>query len=279
MEDQAPGATVYPIWQHDTTGLAGTVGLTLLNKATGAVVTARSTAGITELSVNGVPAAAYRATTILPTIEGAYTFAWDNGTGGAGGVSFEDVVVAYSALTAGPASPLNLTQLRQHVETGLEDEPLQRLLDEAYSACITRFGDDTAQSLIRYGQNSPRIRMPRAIQSVTTIIERNQQRTVLQTLTSADYAYVPGGRTLERLSGGLFASAYWAPVVDITYVPVPEADIRDRITIDLVKLAIEYKGGLASESVGDYSRSMGEYQRERERVLGGILMNRGFNFA
>ncbi|MGH7850616.1 MAG: hypothetical protein ACREOP_09990, partial [Thermodesulfobacteriota bacterium] len=54
--------------------------------------------------------------------------------------------------------------------------------------------------------------------------------------------------------------------VEIVYVPVSDVKRRDRVTIDLVKLSIQYQG-LNNESVGDYSSNSVEYQKERESIL------------
>lgn len=67
------------------TGLAGTIGVTLLD-ANGSTVTARRTAGITEITnITG----AYKTTVIAPGTPALYLVDWDDGVNHA----YEDVVV------------------------------------------------------------------------------------------------------------------------------------------------------------------------------------------
>lgn len=280
MEPQRPGALVYPVWNHTTPGLVGTARLALIRDSDQVEVVAASTANV--VAIGGVSSTSYRGQMTLPTTEDEYTFVWDNGTRTAGNMATEDVSVSYSAAAAGPTSSLTLAELRQHVETDLEDVPLQLLLDDAYGEIVSRFGDDGDVTRVMYGAG-PFLQLRRPAVSVTSIVEANRQRTPLLTLVPGDYALMSGGRLIERLSG---VSGYtgvtgcgWAPVVTVVYTPTTEQTLRNRVSVDLVKLAVRY-AGVSADSIGDMSTTYGpDYLAERERILQGVAFRRGLRIA
>jgi hypothetical protein len=84
-----------------------------------------------------------------------------------------------------------------------------------------------------------------------------------------------GGRTLLRLTGGDNGSAYWAPLVTVTYTPIGEAAAREEATIKLVALDLSFRGGLKSERAGDYSFTLSEDQAaQREAIFEGLAQGR-----
>ena len=91
----------------------------------------------------------------------------------------------------------------------------------------------------------------------------------LTTLVSGtDYLLIDNGRAIERLDTNFAAR------VKVTYVPITDTIRRDRVVIDLCKLAIQNEGGVSAERSGDYSRSMVSYQEERERILSTLSAGR-----
>lgn len=194
------------------------------------------------------------------------------------GEEFPVIVKAHD----GAASHIDLDSLRDHVETGIVDEALQTLLDDAIGQVEGRFGTD-AEMTVSVEAQGRYIRLQRPALTITSIAEFNDQRYPLYTLIPADYELQHGGRTLRRLTGGMtfYANRQWAPVVTITYIPVPEQALRDRVVIDLVKLAVQYNA-LGQETFGGrtgYQSISIDYLRERERILSGVGNSRGFRFA
>lgn len=196
------------------------------------------------------------------------------------GDEFPVVVKAHD----GSVSQITIDSIRDHVETGIVDEALKVLLDDAVAQVENRFGTDGAITLRLIG-GGQFLRLQRPAVSVASIAESNEQRTPLYTLGAlgTDYDLLYGGRMLVRLSGGtVFYYQSWAPVVDVVYTPKPEQILRDRVVVDLVKLAVQYSG-LAQEQIGGrtgyQSWSIDDYHAERERLLRGVSSSRGFSYA
>lgn len=182
----------------------------------------------------------------------------------------------------GTASQVNIETLRNHVETGITDEALGLLLDDAVAQVEGRFGTDAAVTE-RFETTGRYIRLLRPALSITSISEFNEQRYPLYTLVAADWELQHDGRTVQRLTGGtvFYVDRAWAPIVTITYVPKPEQALRDRVVVDLVRLATQYNA-LQSETVGGsrsgYQSSSVDYLAEREKLLMAIPASRGFRF-
>lgn len=174
---------------------------------------------------------------------------------------------------------VSVANLKEHVETDLASTAIQRLLDAEDEEITRRFGDDatvTEEHILevpegfesgvvtaqRIGRR--RIWTQQQINSVTTVKEG-------PTLLAADlttlvedaddgFRIIHNGYAIERI-GTDFDKR-----VEIIYVPKTDTKRRDRVTIDLVRLAIQYSA-LGSEKVGDWSGSHVDYQKERESIL------------
>lgn len=174
---------------------------------------------------------------------------------------------------------LDLSIVRQHVETGLVDAALTRLMEDAVEEVEARFGtDDPVTETIR--TSGEKIVLRRAAQSITSVstIASDGSATALD-----PSEYELNGRVLERLSGGVISYDWvthydapegWDAKVRVVYVPVPEATLRDRVALDLIRLAVQYQA-LQTQKVGDYSMSAVDYHNERERILRGVANRRG----
>lgn len=164
---------------------------------------------------------------------------------------------------------------RLHFETDLADESIQRLIDDANEEITRRYGDNssiTEQHILETpsgyngNQASPvtrqRIFLKQKVDSVTSVKEGVTFLSAdLTTLTvDVDYQLVYNGWAIERIGTDFLQR------VEIVYTPQTDVSRRDRLTIDLVKLAIQYQG-LSSERVGDYSANHLSYQNERESLL------------
>lgn len=101
-----PGQLIGSVLDEAPAGLIGTVGVRVINNATGATVIARTTAGITE-PIAG--AGMYLAKLNAPEAAGTYTIFWDDGTVSPATTSSEELLVTASAPVKGlPGVPPEL---------------------------------------------------------------------------------------------------------------------------------------------------------------------------
>jgi hypothetical protein len=184
-----------------------------------------------------------------------------------------------------------LDRCRERVETDLSDAELQRLIDDANSEIILRFGPhaDAARPIsitIRGQARYLDLARPLDTLQVVAIIESTQwwesdwewwtfggEDSV--TLGPTDYRVLNAGRTLERLASGVHPRVGWGRTVQITYTPVSDGNQRQEAIIKLVQLAVQYDG-TSNLKVGDYSQANLSYQGERDRILQGLAARKGF---
>lgn len=167
------------------------------------------------------------------------------------------------------------TIFKEHFETDLVDTALQRLIDAEDSEITRRFGSDTSvteQYLLATpmglnGQEAQKVSQRRiwTKQQIGTVTSVKEGPTLaaadLTTLVAnTDYRVINNGRAIERIDTDFDRR------VEIIYAPVTDVKRRDRVTIDLVKLAIQFQG-LDREKVGDWEGEHKDYQKERESIL------------
>lgn len=170
---------------------------------------------------------------------------------------------------------VDATIIHEHIESDLSDDAIARLIADAVDAIDDRISTTGEQTVVLRGGDRY-IFVPRPIgdrSDVTEIIER--WGATEATLTDEQWRW-NGGRTLERLIGtGNIAPTVWGwglgsyQTIDVvvTYTPKADQNRRDRVTIDLVRLALVYNG-LSDERAGDYmTRSREDYEAEREKVI------------
>lgn len=163
---------------------------------------------------------------------------------------------------------IEVADLREHAETDLGDDALERLLQDAYDFCDERVGPLGEQTIVLDGRERWLI-LPRAVADAdfVTISERFGDQTT-ELVLDTDWRW-NGGRIVERLSGGsvvFWGHEYGGGDVVVTYTPKDDTDRRDRVVIDLCKLAIQYNA-LHSERAGDYASTAPDYARERDRIV------------
>lgn len=96
-----PGATFFSELDNAPTGLVGTVGVQIIRKSDGAVVLARTTAGIVESPTGS---GRYVFTGIAPAEKAAFTVFWDIGSVSPSTTASDDLVV--TANPPGPPEPI-----------------------------------------------------------------------------------------------------------------------------------------------------------------------------
>lgn len=168
---------------------------------------------------------------------------------------------------------LTVVQLREHVETDLVDSALQRLLDDADEAIVSKWGPHIGNlTEIHTGIVGVNVHLHRQAKTIAEVKEVSGG--VATVLVATDFRQRFGGWTLERLPVG----TKWAEEVQVIYTPVSDVPQRTRMTIDLVRLANNYEG-LRWERVGDHQAMALDYERERERLLDSLAPGGGLVIA
>ena len=160
---------------------------------------------------------------------------------------------------------LTLAEVRDHVQTDLKDDALQRLLDDAEAEIVARLGSPTALSDVLPGGDKM-LYLSRKAASISSIVERLEEQDYA--LVATDFKLHADGRRLERLQTGSNPSEAWRGLVTISGVPdTADAASRKRLQADLVRLSVRYSG-VASEGVGDVRvQNLPDYQAERDRLF------------
>jgi hypothetical protein len=159
---------------------------------------------------------------------------------------------------------LTVAQIREHVETDLSNDALQRIIDSEDGEITRRFGAPTTQTETFKGGESY-VFLSRLASSITSVTEEVNETTT--TLAVDDYD-LWWNQALQRDADGTNGRGTWGERVTVVYVPQTTTPQRTLLLIQLVQLAVQY-GGVQSDSVGsgDYSATYHDYQRERERLF------------
>lgn len=146
--------------------------------------------------------------------------------------------------------------VREHYETDLGDDALDRLILDAYGAIDDRYGSVGDHSKTFDPPSGEYLFLDPPAVLVSSVTEDD---TPLLDGEEYDFVLRFDGRALKRTNG-----RWWGETTVVW--EVEEDPRRDRVVIDLVKLAVAYEG-LASSGDGDYSETHPDYQVEREKIL------------
>lgn len=155
-------------------------------------------------------------------------------------------------------------QIREHVETDMNDNALQRLIDAEDAEIVRRFGAPTTQTdVLRGGEE--RLFLSQLASTITSVTEEVAHTTTV--LATDDYE-VWWSQELDRLTDGTNGRRTWGERVTVVYVPQTMTAQRVACLTQLVQLAVRYNG-VTQESIGagDYSAASADYQKERERLF------------
>lgn len=163
---------------------------------------------------------------------------------------------------------ITVAQLREHVETDLGNDALQRIIDDADAVIVERFGAHTGNVVETRSGGGRLLFLDRPASAVVSITERlgMPYDETTTALVANDYRLWYGGRAIERLASGDNPRTNWGDRVVVTSTPAAETARRTRVEIDLCKVAIQFDG-TESMTVGDHSQTNPEYDVARERVL------------
>lgn len=149
---------------------------------------------------------------------------------------------------------LTVDELREHVNSGLPDDALQRLLDAAEAAIVGRAGAAGERTEIVGGGNRF-VSLARPLDAAQTvaITEQTPYGSTVTTLSANDYLVRNGGMLLERLSTGDNPRQTWYGYVTVTYTPESDEALRRGVQIDLVNLQLTYTPLLTGQTIGSWS--------------------------
>lgn len=174
--------------------------------------------------------------------------------------------------------PVTVDEFREHVETTLGDDAIQRLLDAAAEAIIERAGptvEDSGAMQSRVETFTPtgdRLMLSERAESIVSVSEQAHYATPTE-LETDDYELSASGYVLRRLTGGTTSSSRWRPLVSVTYAPYSDLGSRAVVQIELAKLDIASNPGLASQSVGSWTESYvndRSYAQQRADILAAL---------
>jgi len=137
---------------------------------------------------------------------------------------------------------LTVAQLRQHVESDLSDDALQRLLDAAEAEIDAKLGAVGSQVQTLRGERV--LHLARKASTITTVVEADVD------LDAEDYELLGGGYRLRRLTTGPNPSSRWQGCVTVTYAPVDTTAQRKILQARLVQLDMK-DPGVSSWQSGD----------------------------
>ena len=165
------------------------------------------------------------------------------------------------------AGLLTKEEVQQHLGPNVApDEYLQRLIDDADQAVVSRCGPHSIDGPVTevHPGGSFRLFPHRAVKEIAKVTETDGNVSVV--LSDDDYRSWYGGRMLQRLADGSHPRSCWGQRVELEYTPVDDDAQRKMAIIRLVQLGLQYSG-VKSESVGPYSAQSLDYTRERGAIL------------
>jgi hypothetical protein len=180
------------------------------------------------------------------------------------------VAVTLPKLTVAAETGFTVTRLREFVATTLSDAVLQALLDAALSAIDDAIGPpgERADLVTVDGDLLP---LAFRAERITSVVENARYSPL--TLAADDYELSDSRRMLIRLRTGTNPSSCWRGRIRPTYVPVDNTAERIRVAVELVKLAITFSPGLASQSIGTWSEAYQTgvpYSEQRAAILASL---------
>lgn len=163
---------------------------------------------------------------------------------------------------------VDLAALKERVETDFPDTVLQRVLDSAVKAVERAHGATASETETHLAIGAQFLSLHRQSQSLTTVTERRRMSSDAVTLSANDYRKV-GDFRLMRLATGDNPAGYWGAEDVVTYVPVVDINVRDRVTLDLCLVDIEFNA-FDSYKAGNWTGTQKDWRARRRELLAQI---------
>lgn len=162
---------------------------------------------------------------------------------------------------------ISVSQLKARVETDLDDRTLG-LIIAAEEEAIVRQNGDASEVETHLASGVSKLILKRRPVSVESVTERRSSVDAAVVLDATDYRMI-GKRILYRLGDGTNPGNSWGAEVVVTYTADIDANLRDRVLLDLSQLSIEFNA-YSAEKDGDWSGEQKDYSERREELLGQI---------
>ena len=165
------------------------------------------------------------------------------------------------------AALIDVNDLREHIETDINNAALEALIDAADQEIVESLGEHSSTGTVseQHIGGDKALFLNRPYESITSVTERRGTTTTV--LADDDYRSWYGNRLLERLAlEATNPQANWAEITTVVYTPVDDDASRIRATIDLVKLAVQFTG-VKSERIGDYATTSHNESEERAKII------------
>jgi|CXWL01.1.fsa_nt_gi hypothetical protein len=167
---------------------------------------------------------------------------------------------------------LTTDEVREHVETDLVDDALDRLIDNADQEIIDRLGVLATHTDVLPGGGLPALPLTRRASAITSVVERIGETNY--TLGTDDYRLDSNGFSLHRAQGATYPALVWSGEVTIVAVPyggaAGELAAREKLLVDLVRLDAAYDA-TSSNTIGDTSRTALNHGAERAALFSSML--------
>lgn len=158
---------------------------------------------------------------------------------------------------------LTASEVRQHVETDLDETGLQRIIDRADADLLQRAGPHVGPitETLPGGGGSAFVARPIATLTSVREGERISGATPALDLTLDVRLWAGEGRLERRPAGTRFDQ-----IVEVVYDPIDDSERRKRTLLELVRLDLS-QSGRGKERVGEYSYAGLDYRRHREALM------------
>lgn len=160
---------------------------------------------------------------------------------------------------------VTLVDLKARVESDLDDEVLQRILDSNLESVERSAGNADSEVEHHEALGTRDIVVSRPIASVDQVVERYRRSSDPVTLSANDYRLV-GKYKLYRMTDGDNPASSWGREVEVTYTPEVDQQVRDRMTLDLCLIDVEFSAWQRWGS-GDWDGDQSDWKSRRREVL------------
>lgn len=167
---------------------------------------------------------------------------------------------------------LTLADVRGRVETDFDDDALQRILDAAVEDVNRHAGDASTETETFRAFGAPGIALSRPATEITEITEIASRHADPVVLAADDFRR-SGDYRLVRLTSGTNPAPCWGFEVVVDYVPDADPALRDRVTLDVVQMDVEFRA-YGTEKEGDWSGSQADHDDRRTAKLAEIREGR-----
>ena len=167
---------------------------------------------------------------------------------------------------------LTVTEVREHVETGLPDDALERVVDSEDAYMRAQVGIHDPAGDMTYTDDNPgrRISLPRPASAITSVT-RDSWYGFSYEIPARNYRLQDEGRAV-------WIYDYWTSErydqMTIVFTPLPENAERTKALIELIRLAIQ-DTGLSMERDDTYQYAAKPMSKTRRQIIAPLRHNHG----